>query len=96
MSDINLWEVIVAKFDELHTRLDNLDKKQDEMNETLVRNTVSLELHIKRTDMLEAEIEPMKSFMNVVNAGLKVIGAGAVLVSLVTGIIQIVKILQIS
>jgi hypothetical protein len=96
MSDINLWEVIIAKFDELHTRLDNLDKKQDEMNETLVRNTVSLEVHVKRTDMLEAEIKPMKSFMTVVNAGLKIIGAGAVLVSLVTGIIQIVKILQIS
>ena len=94
MSDINLWEVIVAKFDELHTRLDHLDKKQDEMNETLVRNTVSLELHIKRTDMLEAEIKPMKSFMSVVNAGLKIIGAGAVVVSLVTGVSKILEMLH--
>ena len=94
MSDINLWEVIIAKFDELHTRLDHLDKKQDEMNETLVRNTVSLELHIKRCDLLEAKIVPIEKHVDLINASLKAIGGLAVLISVVTGIAKIIQMVR--
>lgn len=40
-------------------KLDKLDDRLDAQNETLIRNTVSLETHIKRTDLLEKQIKPL-------------------------------------
>jgi hypothetical protein len=42
--------------DQLHLKIDKMDKRFDDYNETLVRNTVSLEEHIKRTNLLENKV----------------------------------------
>lgn len=53
-------EFIISRQDEHHRlMLDKLDKivdKQVEQGETLVRNTISLEEHIRRTNLLEAQV----------------------------------------
>lgn len=36
------------------SKLDKVDERQDRMNEILIRNTISLEEHVKRTNALEA------------------------------------------
>lgn len=64
-------------------RLERIENKLDAMNDTLIRNTVSLEEHVKRTNMLEdslgreskvraVAIEPLQSRYEAQNA---IIGA---------------------
>lgn len=44
----------------LHEKLDRIDNKIDDMRVDVARNTVSLEEHIKRTNILEAELKSVK------------------------------------
>lgn len=60
-----------------------LSTKQDAMNRVLVENTTNLKEHMRRTDILEAELRPVKAHVAFVNLGAKVIAAGvAVLAAL--------------
>lgn len=63
------WSFLVSK-------LDKMDSRMDTMNETLIRNTASLEHHIARTDALEGELKPIKKVTNVLIAIWAVLGAG--------------------
>jgi hypothetical protein len=61
------------KLDKILNKLDRLDERQDDMDKTLVRNTVSLEHHIARTNLLEdyvkTEIKPIKKHIDTVKYG---------------------------
>jgi chromosome segregation ATPase len=46
--------------DSLHSKLDKLDCRMDQYNETLIRNTASLDEHIRRTDLLEKKVESIE------------------------------------
>ena len=91
MSDINLWEVIVAKFDKLDERLESFEKAQAEANIIAAKQEVNLEQHMKRTEMLESRMEPVERHINILNGALKAIGAGAVVLSLITGILKLLE-----
>ena len=51
----------IKRFDKthdlLHEKLDKLDSRLDEYNDTLVKNTCSLEEHIRRTNILEEKVD---------------------------------------
>lgn len=51
------------------TKVDKLDTRQDEMDKTLVRNTVSLEEHMRRTNILEQQIVPIKAHVDFMRIG---------------------------
>lgn len=53
--------------DWLINRLDKLNEKQDEMNSILIENTTSLKEHMRRTELLEEEIKPIKADIQFVN-----------------------------
>lgn len=53
--------------DRLYQKLDNIDQRLDNVDVTMARNTVLLDEHIKRTNLLEAEIKPIKRHMDMVN-----------------------------
>lgn len=66
-------------------KLDKIDSRLDGQSETLIRNTISLEGHIKRTDLLEVSInqhkediakqlKPLKRAYNLGAAGVIIIG----------------------
>jgi hypothetical protein len=87
MADVNLGEIIL-------TEIKSINEKIGEVNVTLAKQEVNIDTHIKRTNILEDKIVPIEKFMGTVNAGLKLIGAGAVLVSLATGIIKLVEFIK--
>lgn len=91
MSDINLWEVIVAKFDKHEEKMDAMLDKQAEMNIILAKQEISLAEHIKRTNLLEIKLEPVEKHVNTVNVILKIIGAISVAATLVIGILKLVQ-----
>lgn len=67
-------------------RLTRIEDKLDSISTTLAANTESLTYHIKRTDMLEAELKPIRSRMDMVMGAAKLIAMAGVLVALVEAI----------
>lgn len=52
---------IETKFDKIEVKIDAIESHANSINETLIRNTISLEEHIRRTALLEQKIEPLES-----------------------------------
>lgn len=89
-------------FDKLEGMIIKLDDRIDNVDKTLVRNTVSLEEHVKRTDMLESyvkervsyvngEFEPIKKHVNQVTYGVRAIFWFCSVVASIAGFFYLLK-----
>lgn len=61
--------------DRLLNILEKIEARLDTLDTTMVKNTMSLEEHIKRTNLLEEEFKPIKKDHALVKAGLKILSA---------------------
>lgn len=71
---------------------DKLDKVADDIsqiNATLVGQAADIRYHIKRTDMLEAKIQPIEKHIIMFNGVLKFIGAIALFIGIIEGLLRI-------
>ncbi len=71
-----------------------LDKIVDTLGQqavTLERLTVTVEDHVRRTNILEADIAPIKRHVWMVNGALKLIGLLGILAAIAEGITSWVK-----
>ena len=71
---------IEDKLDDTAQRLTNIDV-------TLAAQHVSIKEHIRRTNILEAEMKPIKTHVDMVKGGLKLIAIAA----MVAGIIEVIS-----
>lgn len=55
-------------------KLDMINDRLGSIDVTLAKQHESLEHHIKRTDILENELKPLREHVAVVNGGMKLIG----------------------
>ena len=60
----------------------DIQKDVKEIYKTLARNTDSLEVHIKRTTMLEKKMDHVERHVNMVQGGLKLLLSSGVLLAL--------------
>lgn len=70
----------------LEDKLDKLSEMQGEMNVTLAKQSVILEEHVKRTNLLEAKITPIERHVAMVNGALKLLGVLALIIGLIEGL----------
>lgn len=71
-------------------KLDKLDDHLQRIDVTLAKQEVSLSEHIRRTELIENDLVPIKGHVERVNGAMRFIGFIALLVSLTGGIIKIV------
>jgi flagellar motor component MotA len=64
-------------------KIDKILEKIHSIDITLARNTASLELHMKRTDLLEKKLEPVEAHVSLINASFKVFGAVGAVVGII-------------
>lgn len=76
-----------------NNRLERVEEKLDKVVEhissidvTLAKQHISLKDHIRRTELLEQQVEPIKKHVNMVQGALKLIG----LVSVCLGIVELI------
>lgn len=67
---------------QMDNKIDLILEKIHNIDKTMDRNTVSLELHIKRTNLLESELKPIKEHVQLMNAIAKVIVFVGVLIGI--------------
>lgn len=60
------------EFERILNKLDKIDSRQDDQAITLARLTVSVEEHVKRTNLLENELSPIKKHVDFVGSAAKV------------------------
>lgn len=75
------------QLDRLENKIDALDGRLDALNETLLRNTISLEIHEQRTRQLENRVEPIESHVKTVSVGLRLVGG----IGFVLGLVLTIK-----
>lgn len=57
----------------LKDALEKIENRQHQHTETLTRLTVTVEEHVKRTNILEEEIKPLKAHVQLMNTAAKVL-----------------------
>ena len=72
----------------LETKLDKLDERLDRIELILERNTQSLADHIRRTEILETEMKPVKDHVAMVGAWAKLVAGGAAALTFVLGTLK--------
>ncbi len=75
MEDSKRLERIESKIDKLDSRIDTIDI-------TLAGQHVSLKTHIKRSDLLEAKMEPVEKHVAMVNGALKLLSLSVIIFEL--------------
>ena len=76
------------EIDRLHTKLDKLDERLDTIDTHLAVYNEQLKVHIKRTDLLELDVRPIKKHVQNVNFSFKALGFLATLATILTFIYQ--------
>ena len=77
------------RLERIENKLDKVVDQIGEINETTAKQQVSLEYHIKRTDLLEKKLEPVEAHVSLVSALFKIIAGIAVLAGIVQVILQV-------
>lgn len=68
------------------TRLARIEDKVDKIDTTLAGIGVDVAYHIKRTDMLEAELKPLKTQLDMAAGAIKVLGLVATILTVLEAI----------
>jgi hypothetical protein len=71
------------KFERMESKIDKIDERLDSIDKTLAVNTESLKEHMRRTEMLENTVIPIKTHVNQLQGGIKLLG----IISLILGIV---------
>lgn len=66
--------------------LEGMDKRLDSIDITLARQAKDLEYHIKRTDLLEAEVKPIREHVTLITTGVKILMGLGALIGFIAGV----------
>lgn len=78
----------------MESKIDKLDSRLDSIDVTLAAQHEQLKIHIKRSDLLEQQVEPIKAHVAMVSGAVKFLGLSAALIALGEGIIKALQFLK--
>lgn len=70
---------ISKALDRIETKIDRLDERQDKADITLTAQHASLVEHVRRTNLLEAKLEPVEKHVAMMQGAIKLIGLVAII-----------------
>ena len=79
------------RFNKLDSKIDKLDERLDSIDKTLVRQEEQLAYHIKRTNLLEADLKPVKRHVAHIEGVFKFLGIMATIATIAAALIQVLK-----
>ena len=75
-------EINGVHMDKIEEKLDNIDRRIDNIDKHLAVYNTQLKFHIKRTDMLEEEIKPLKAGVIKAQGAMMFVGVLATVISI--------------
>lgn len=88
-----ILELILDEVKTIRAKADEADKRLDSIDVTLAKQHISLENHIKRTELLEHRMEPVEKHVIAINGFFKILGIVGTIVAIAVGIFQLLQIL---
>ena len=80
---------ILSELKRLHDGQEIMSDKIERYNVTLVVNTASLMEHMRRTEILENDLKPIKRHVAMLDGGLKLLGVLALFIGMLAAILKI-------
>ena len=74
------------RLDRIEIKLDEVAQRLGSIDSTLAAQQVSLDEHIRRTEILESDIKPVKKHVNMIEGAIKFIGLLAMFAAIIEGI----------
>lgn len=90
-NDIGLLDIIIKKFESIDQNIIRVEERLNGMDRTLVKQEENLKEHMKRSDLLEEQMAPVKKHVALVESVFKIVGAIGVLVATAAGIVKIIE-----
>ena len=75
--------MVEKNLERIEDKIDRIDNRLDSIDITLAKQAVSLETHIKRTDLLESKVDHVDTYMKWQQGAWKLIGAAIMIASFV-------------
>lgn len=76
--------------DEIKKEIKEIQRSLNNIDVTLAKQHVSLEEHIRRTNLLEQKLEPIDTHVKMVNGAFKFIGILSLIVGIVVSLIKVI------
>lgn len=90
MDDLK-YEILDSKIDKIDAKIDKILEHSANTDITLGSQAVQLEIHIKRTDLLEKKVAEISDHTHMVNAVTKVAGVAIGSSGLIFGLLKYLK-----
>lgn len=74
----------------LEDKIDSIADRINNIDITLGKQSVILEEHIRRTNLLEEKLAPIEKHVYMVNGALKVIGFLAICLGIIEGVLKLI------
>jgi chromosome segregation ATPase len=78
----------MKELDKIDRKLEKIDERIDSIDKHLAVYNSQLRFHIKRTDLLEKDIEPLKAHLNKTQGILTFIGVAATIITVVVALLN--------
>lgn len=79
------------KLSRIEEKIDRVSERLNSVDVTLAAQHVSLAEHVRRTNLLEKEIAPIKTHVAMVQGAVKAIGVASILIGMVTGMLKLAE-----
>jgi len=79
------------RLERIENKLDKVVDNISEINATTAKQQVSLDYHIKRTDLLEKKLEPVEEHVALMSSVFKIVAGLTLVAGLVQVILQIIQ-----
>lgn len=73
----------------IEDKIDKIIEKVNTIDVTLAKQQVTLDEHVRRTNLLEEKMEPVEKHVTIVNGCLKIIAALGTIIGLIHGILKL-------
>lgn len=91
-------KLVVTQLQRIEGKVDKLDERMDSAEKVAIKQEANLELHMKRSDLLEQSqskledyVKPILKAYTVAWGIVKIVGGAAVVVGMIVGIIKIIE-----
>ena len=88
-SNDELMKLVLTKLDKLDEKVDKTNDRLNSMDKTLVKQEENLKEHMRRTDLLENDLKPIKKHVAVMNGAFKALGIIGTVIGIAVGIVKI-------
>jgi len=88
-----ILELILDEVKSIRVKADESDNRLNSIDVTLAKQNISLDNHIKRTELLEHRMEPVEKHVLMINGFFKILGIVGTIVAIAVSIFQLLKLI---